>query len=395
MKENPSHAITGQTLRQVLPFSDSESLRSILSNKALPLEERLEAFEDIMDSEVGDTTLVRARNLERTLGIRQLFLKFEGGNPTGSQKDRIAFAQCMDALRRGYDAVAVATCGNYGVSVALAAALAGLTCHVFVPEAYHTRRIKEMESLGAKIYRHQGDYETTVAYSQGQAVAHEWYDANPGGQNTLLQLQAYGEIAFEIYDELRDAPRMVAVPFSNGTVLAGIYKGFLRLYRRGKTSHQPIMVGGSAAQMNPITASFSAGQGMYTDLSPEKIKETPVNEPLINWHAFDGEWALEALTRTGGFAADISDRKMIHLTKMLKDQEGIHVLPAATAGLSRYHLPWYSHTDQFSSNGVIGDPTKGNPQKGKWMWEMMLSHLVALIEGIKPLSPQEIFQRRY
>ena len=92
------------------------------------METRLEAFEDIVDSEVGDTQLVRARNIERHVGLRQIFLKFEGGNPTGTQKDRIAFAQAMDALRRGYDTVTVATCGNYGAAVSLAASLAGLRC---------------------------------------------------------------------------------------------------------------------------------------------------------------------------------------------------------------------------------------------------------------------------
>ena len=55
-----------------------------------------------IDSEVGDTTLTRARNVEREVGVRQIFLKFEGGNPTGTQKDRIAFAVCHDALRRGF-----------------------------------------------------------------------------------------------------------------------------------------------------------------------------------------------------------------------------------------------------------------------------------------------------
>ena len=86
---------------------------------------RLDAYEDIFDSEVGDTTLSRARNIEREVGLRQIFLKFEGGNPSGTQKDRIAFAQALDALRRGYDTVTVATCGNYGVAVAFAASLAG------------------------------------------------------------------------------------------------------------------------------------------------------------------------------------------------------------------------------------------------------------------------------
>ena len=65
------------------------------------MEQRLEAYEDIIDSEVGDTAFIRARNIERETGLRQIFLKFEGGNPTGTQKDRVAFAQAMDALRQG------------------------------------------------------------------------------------------------------------------------------------------------------------------------------------------------------------------------------------------------------------------------------------------------------
>ena len=81
--------------------------RKISGNKAYSIEERLEAYEDVIDSEVGDTTLIRARNIERQVGIRQIYLKFEGGNPTGTQKDRIAFIQSMDALRRGFETLKI------------------------------------------------------------------------------------------------------------------------------------------------------------------------------------------------------------------------------------------------------------------------------------------------
>jgi len=308
--------------------------RELLRDPRASLEDRLEAFEDIIDSEVGDTSLVRARHLEREFGLRQLSLKFEGGNPTGTQKDRIAFAQCMDALRRGYEVITVATCGNYGVAIALAASLAGLKAVIHVPEAFHTRRIMEMQTLGAQIIRIAGDYETTVEASQQAALQHDWYDGNPGGHNTVLQLQAYGEIAFEIYDELRDAPKVVAVPVSNGTVLAGAYKGFLRLFRRGKTSRLPQMVAGSALKKNPITQALLLKKATCEDLLPASIRETEVNEPLINWHSFDGEWALDAVQQTQGWAGEVSDRRMLSLSKLLREKEGIHVLPAATAGLA-------------------------------------------------------------
>ena len=310
-----------------------EQVRKRASDHQLLLGERLEAFEDIIDSEVGDTGLSRARNIEREVGLRQLFLKFEGGNPTGTQKDRIAFAQAMDAMRRGFDTITVATCGNFGASVALAASTAGLRCILYIPESFHTRRIQEITALGAEIVRVPGDYETAVIQSQERAIRDELYDANPGGANTVQQLKAYGEIAFEIYDELRDAPAVVAVPVSNGTTLIGIYRGFLSLFRRGKTSRIPRMVAGSSHGKNPIVQAFIKGVHHCEDLRPEKIKETSINEPLINWHSIDGDLCLNVIRATNGWATNASDKNMLGYARMIRDREGLTVLPASTAGL--------------------------------------------------------------
>ena len=115
--------------------------RRVSADPDATLIDRLEAFEDLFESLVGDSIFTRARNLERQFNLRQLWLKFEGDNPTGTQKDRIAFTQTADALRRGFDTVTVATCGNYGVAVALSCSLAGLRCEVVIPEGYHTKRI--------------------------------------------------------------------------------------------------------------------------------------------------------------------------------------------------------------------------------------------------------------
>ena len=121
----------------------ADQQQKVAADPTMPLDKRLEAFEDIFESEVGDTSLVRARNIEREVGLRQIYLKFEGGNPTGTQKDRIAFAQAMDALRRGFDTITVATCGNYGVAMALAAKFAGLRSLIFIPEKYHPLKISQ------------------------------------------------------------------------------------------------------------------------------------------------------------------------------------------------------------------------------------------------------------
>jgi threonine synthase len=307
--------------------------RRIASDPTRATDERLEAFENIVDSEVGDTQLARGRNIERETGLRQLYLKFDGGNPTGTQKDRIAFAQAMDALRRGFDTITGATCGNYGAALAMASSFAGLRCVIFVPSSYHSRRVEEMRRFGAEIVVADGDYEAAVLASRDRAAAEELYDANPGGANLAIQMRAYGEIAYEIYDELRDAPAAVAVPVSNGTTLAGIAKGFQSLYRRGKTSRIPKMIAGSSYRKNPIVDAFAKGLDECRDLDPAKIRETTVNEPLINWHSIDGDVALAAVRSTNGWAGYASDRSMTTFARMIRASEGLNVLPAATAGL--------------------------------------------------------------
>jgi len=325
--------LDGATSQTPAIAPELESQKKIAADLSQPLERRLEAFEDIIDSEIGDTNMTRARNIEREFGLRQIYLKFEGSTPTGTQKDRIAFAQVMDALRRGYETVTVATCGNYGAAIALAASLGGLRCAIYIPESYHTNRIKEMENNGAQINRVPGDYENAVTISQEMADKHDYYDANAGGHNTMIQLRAYGEIAYEIYDELRDAPAVVALPVSNGTTLAGVYKGFLSLYRRGKTSRVPKIVAGSAFGKNPIIQAYLKNTPTCNDLQPTKIHETPVNEPLINWRSIDGDSALEAIRHSNGWASYVSDKSMTTHAKLIREKEGLNVLPASTAGL--------------------------------------------------------------
>lgn len=325
--------LDGVHLDELSVSKEAKELSEFVRDSTHSLVDRIESYEDIISLEVGDTTLSRARNIERDLDLRQLYLKFEGGNPSGTQKDRIAFAQVHDALRRGYDTITVATCGNYGVAVALAAQLAGLRCVIFIPETYHTERVKEMEHAGAEVLRHSGSYEDTVVFSSKEAEKYDWYDANPGGQNTPLQIIAYAEIANEIYDQLRDAPKIVAVPVSNGTLLAGIYRGFVSLFKRGKTSRIPRMIAASSSHKNPIITSFKKGLDYCENLDPEKIHETKINEPLINWHSFDGEEALWAIRQSGGDAFHISDQKMLKYARLLGEKEGLKVLPASTAGL--------------------------------------------------------------
>ncbi|KAA3615365.1 MAG: pyridoxal-phosphate dependent enzyme [Calditrichaeota bacterium] len=325
--------LDGVKSAQIKISKEINNLSQMIKDKSLSIVDRIESLEDIISLEIGDTSLNRSRNLEREFSIRQLYIKYEGENPSGTHKDRIAFAQVHDAFRRDFNVISLATCGNYGVAVAYAAYLAGLECRIFIPESYHTERIKEMQNFDVKIIRLAGSYEDVVFESSKLAQNNEWYDANPGGVNTPLQIMAYSEIAYEIYDQLRDAPKYIAMPVSNGTLLAGVYRGFVSLYKRGRTSRIPKFIAGSAAHKNPIITSFKSGLDYCKDIDPKQIKETEINEPLINWHSFDGNEALYAIRQTDGTAHHISDIKMRRMSTFIHKKEGYRILPASTAGL--------------------------------------------------------------
>jgi threonine synthase len=306
----------------------------------------------ISEPDFGSTFFQRARNLERYVGLKRLFLKFEGSNPTGTQKDRIADAQVRAAVEQGYRGVTVASCGNHGTALAFAARRAGLRCVVFIPEAYHTPRVQEMVELGAAVVRVPVDYENAVALSQERAEAERFYDANPGGQSVQEQLRAYHSIAFEIVEDLGAVPDVVAVPVSNGTTLAGIYQGFERLKAMGSISRLPRMVAGSSRGKNPIITSFQNQEARCVDLPPERIRESAINEPLVNWHSFDGDLALSAVRSSGGWAAGVSDNELRDLSLVVRRAEGIDVLPASLAGA----LALLSHARDRGLSLAAGSP---------------------------------------
>ena len=84
---------------------------------------------------------------------------------------------------------------------------------------------------------------------------------------------------------------------------------------------------------NPIVQAFVKNRRHCEDLAPEKIRETSINEPLINWHAIDGDHALDAVRNSQGWAADASDKNMRSFARLIREKEGLQVLPASTAGL--------------------------------------------------------------
>jgi threonine synthase len=289
---------------------------------------------------IGNTPFVRSRNIMSSIEPRRIYLKFEGGNPTGTQKDRASLACLRQAKEMDYNALAIATCGNFGASFAYLARGFGLTTHVYIPANYRTERVEEIANLGGVIHRVEGTYEDVVHYSSVEAKDSGWYNANPGDEaNTKASLEGYAGIAYEIYMSLGYVPDAVAVPVGNGTTFAGVYHGFKMLFEEGETESVPRMIAASTSGGNPIVRSFLSGRRVIEDLSPMAIKETSLNEPLVSWHSFDGQLALDALWESNGWATYVSDHELVEFGRMLAREEGLLVLPASAsslAALARY-----------------------------------------------------------
>jgi len=103
------------------------------------------------------------------------------------------------------------------------------------------------------------------------------------------------------------------------------------------------MIAASTYQKNPIVKSYKLGLTEVRDLHPGEIRETPVNEPLVNWHSYDGQAALDAIYTSGGWGEDVSDEAMLSYAKLLREVEGLNVLPASASALAavvKVHRAW-------------------------------------------------------
>ncbi len=289
---------------------------------------------------IGETSLVRAHGLEAILRTKEIYLKLEGENPTGTHKDRLAIQHVDDAIIRGHDTITVGSCGNYALAMSFVACKSDLDCKVFIPKKYTGEMVDKIKGYGAEIYLVEGGYEESVLESRRYAEERGWYDANPGKKNTPTSLVAYVDIAEEIQNELEKPPETISVPVGNGTTLAGIHLGYRLLWRKHRSEAIPHMLGASSRGNNAVIETISRGMTEIIELSPDEIVETEVNEPLLNWHAYDGQEAVNAIYDTDGIAVGLSDEELLHYQKLVREAEGITPMPvsAATLGVLEKYL---------------------------------------------------------
>lgn len=284
---------------------------------------------DLVSIHEGGTPLYKCDRLARQIGIRELYVKHEGLNPTGSFKDRGMTVGVSKALELGMRTVACASTGNTSASLAIYAAKAGISAVVLLP-AGNVAMGKVAQALmhGAKVISIKGNFDEAFRLVQELCDQRGFYLLNSVNP---FRLEGQKTIGFEIVDQLGwKSPDRVIVPVGNAGNISAIYKGFVEFQKFDIIDEIPKMTGIQAEGASPIAEAFKKG---VDDIVPESNPETiatairigdPVNAPK----------ALRAIRDSGGIAEVVSDEEIIRAQKDLAKLEGIGVEPASASSVA-------------------------------------------------------------
>ncbi len=275
----------------------------------------------------GGTPLYRAERLEELLGIRRVYVKHEGLNPSGSFKDRGMTVGVTKAIELGKSAVGCASTGNTSASMAMYAAKAGLKAYVLLPAGkVALGKVAQALMHGAKVIGIRGNFDDALRLIRevcGVANIYLLNSVNP------FRLEGQKTIAFEIADEI-GVPDRVVVPVGNAGNISAIYKGFVELRELGMIDDVPKMTGVQAEGAAPIYKAFIEGR---RDIEPVQNPETIATAIRIG-NPVSAKKALRAIYESNGLAEAVSDAEIIEAQKFLAAKEGIGVEPASAASVA-------------------------------------------------------------
>jgi threonine synthase len=284
----------------------------------------------------GNTPLIPVPHLAKEIGGGfELFVKFEGLNPTGSFKDRGMTAAVSEAAGRGAVAVICASTGNTAASAAAYAARAGMRCIVLIPQGkVATGKLAGAVAYGAKVIQIQGSFDDALTLvleiTQNHPIALV-NSLNP------FRLEGQKTAAFEICDALGGAPDWLCLPVGNAGNITSYWMGF-RQYAQISNTGLPKILGVQAEGSAPLVLG-----------EPVKNPETIATAIQIGNPA-RGEQALEAAQDSGGRIIAISDDKILEMQRLLAG-EGIWVEPASATGLAG--LKSQIQSKEIDLNGAV------------------------------------------
>lgn len=283
----------------------------------------------------GGTPLQKASNLARDMGLRNLYLKDETRNPTGSFKDRSMTVGVSKALEFGTKTVATASSGNAAASLAAYSAKAGLKCFAFVLEFASFAKIAQIRLYGAdvvKVKTVEEGKDPTVQMLRMAVEKYGWYPCPSYGPFNPYQVEGPKTMSYEIIEQLNwSLPDWVIVPVGSACLLTGIWKGFTDFHKIGFIDSMPRLAAIQPTGCAPLVRAFKEGKGPF-ETKPWKRPNT-IAGGLADLLPWDRDAALVAL-RNGGTAEAVSDEEILKAQRLLASTEGIFAEPSGVASLA-------------------------------------------------------------
>src|SRR5438067_2535482 len=280
--------------------------------------------ERLVDTHAGYTPLIRAENLGRALGLRNLWLKNDTVNPTFSFKDRPVSIASTRARELGFEVLSCASTGNLAGSVAAHAAKAGMRACIFIPADLEPAKV-----VGAAIYEPtivavDGNYDDVNRLSSEIADQYNWAFVN-------INLRPYYSegsktLAFEVAEQLGwRLPDAGVVPIASASMFTKVHKGFSELQQVGLVDSGTVrMIGAQAEGCSPVVQAARAGS-----LDVQPVRPNTIAKSLAIGNPADGYYALKIVQQTRGALEAVEDPEIVEGIRLLARTEGIF---AETAG---------------------------------------------------------------
>lgn len=270
----------------------------------------------------GRTLFHKLRNLPRALGLTNadVYIKFEGLNPTGSFKDRGMTMAVTKANEQGSGAVICASTGNTSASAAAYAAVAGMKAFVLIPDRkIALGKLAQAIIYGAKVIAIDGNFDDAlnmvIKLSETEPVTLV-NSVNPN------RLQGQKTAAFEICDDLGHAPDYLVLPVGNAGNISAYWMGFKEYYGNGVISSLPRMTGFQAAGAAPIVENRIIR-------NPETVATAIRIGNPASW-----DKAVRARDESNGSISAVTDEEILDAQKLLASEEGIFAEPASCASIA-------------------------------------------------------------
>ena len=268
----------------------------------------------------GGTPLIRGRAFEAELGLDALYFKLESTNPTGSFKDRGMVLATAKAVEEGATAVLCASTGNTAASAAAYAVAHGLRAIVLVPDGHIALgKLAQAVAHGAEIVQVAGSFDDCLEIARALAERH-----NVALVNSVNPYRIEGQKtgAFEIVDDLGDAPEVLCIPVGNAGNITAYWRGFSEYHRLERTSRRPVMWGFQAEGAAPLVHGAPVAH-------PETVATAIRIGNPASWRS-----AIEARDESAGMIAAVSDDEILEAYRRLAADAGVFCEPASAASLA-------------------------------------------------------------